>query len=71
MRNKKIEKLKNNYLINESELYPFTPRFTHSEYSAFPNRIFSSVNNFIKIMKKIIIISKGILKVIIKEEYHP
>ena len=46
MRNKKIEKLKNNYLINESELYPFTPRFTYSEYSAFPKRIFSSVNNF-------------------------
>ena len=46
LRNKKKEKLKNNYLMNESEFYPFSPRFTHSGYFANPNKIFPSVNNF-------------------------
>ena len=46
LRNKKKEKLKNNYLMNESEFYPFSQRFTHSGYFAYPNKIFPSVNNF-------------------------
>lgn len=46
LRTRKKEKLKNNYFLNESELYPFTPRFTHSGYFVYPNKIFPSVNNF-------------------------
>ena len=43
---KKKEKMKNNFIMNESELIPYAPRFTYSEYFAYPNKVFPSVNNF-------------------------
>ena len=46
LRNRKKEKLKNFYLMNESELYPFCPKFTHSGYFHFTPRVFPSVDNF-------------------------
>ena len=45
IRSRKKEKLKNFYLMNESELYPFCPIFTHSGYFHFSPNIFPSVNN--------------------------
>ena len=45
LRDKKKEKLKNNYLMYESGYYPFSPRFTHSRYFGYQNKIFPSVNN--------------------------
>ena len=46
LRDKKKEKIKNSYFMNESGYYPFSPRFNHIGYFDYPNKIFPSVNNF-------------------------
>ena len=46
IRNKKYENLKNNYLMNESQFYPFTPRLSFNGHFFNPNKIFPSVNNY-------------------------
>ena len=46
LRNRKKEKLKNNYLMKESEFFPYSPRFTYSGYFGFPQKVFPSLNNY-------------------------
>ena len=48
LRNRKKEKLKNNYLMKESEFFPYSPRFTYSRYFGFPQKVFPSLNNYEK-----------------------
>jgi hypothetical protein len=45
-RSRKKEKMKNYYFMNESESYPFSPKFAHSGYFAYPGRVMPSLNNF-------------------------
>ena len=46
IRNEKFEKLKNEYLMNESESCPFTPRLSFHGGFYNPNKLFPSVDNF-------------------------
>ena len=46
LRLKKKENIKNYYLINESESYPYRPKFENKEFFPFSTRVMPSVYNF-------------------------
>ena len=46
LRSKKKEKIKNYYLMNESESYPFRPKFYNNKNFPFSHRVIPSVYNF-------------------------